>query len=159
MSSFLDFIEQEPNTLQISSIKKNEIANIDNINEDDIADVDEVDEIFSNKFENKKDKFSFNKNEKKIKEINNPNHNTFNEFFFKKGDFIKIIRSPRKYNVDEHGNIQILEKHIRLCDIYCGYIGEIRQFFKGDDSAMVFLHASNHIQVIKFPIECIIKID
>lgn len=141
MSSFLDFIKQEPN----NTPPKNEII--------------EVVDIKPNEIEQNKSKFSFSKNEKKIKQINNPNHNTFSEFFFRKGNFVRIIRTPRKYTIDDQGNIQTLETHVRLCDIYCGYIGEIRQFFKGNDSAMVILHALNHTQPIKFPIECLVKID
>lgn len=139
MSSFLDFINQEPNL---------------------VVDIKEVIEVNPHKIEpNSKGKFSFSKNDKKIKEINNPNHNTFSEFFFKKGNFVRVIRTPRKYTIDVHGNIQTLEQNVRLCDIYCGYIGEIRQFFKGNDSAMVILHAFNNMQPIKFPIECLVNID
>ena len=146
MSSFLDFINQEPN---IKQIKETQIEN-----------VEDIEEIIPNKFESQpQKKFSFNKNEKQIKQMNNPNHNTFNEFFFKKGNFIRVIRTPRKYQVDDQGNIQTLERNTRLCDIYCGYIGEIKQFFKGDNSAMVILHALNNVQPIKFPIEYLVKID
>jgi hypothetical protein len=148
MSSFLDFINQEPNqVVEVKDLVK-------------VKDVLEVVEVNPNKIEpNTKGKFSFSKNDKKIKEIHNPNHNTFSEFFFKKGNFIRVIRTPRKYSIDENGNIETLEKHTRLCDIYCGYIGEIRQYFKGNDSAMVILHALNNVQPIKFPIECLVKID
>lgn len=147
MSSFLDFIKQESNkpVKQIESTQ--EI-------------IEEIEQVTPDKFENQtKTKFSFNKNEKTVKQMNNINHNTFNEFFFRKGNFIKVIRTPRKYQVDDQGNIQTLEQNTRLCDIYCGYIGEIKQFFKGDDSAMVILHALNNVQPIKFPIECLVKIN
>ena len=152
MSSFLDFIKQDTST---------------QLNEDtiDIIENDTIDEV---KHEIQiKGKFSFSKNDNVIKQMNNPNHNTFNEYFFKKGNFIKVIRTPRKYQDDDtqtldHSQVKScirLEQHIRLCDLYCGYIGEIKQFFKGDDSALVILHALNNLHPITFPIECLIKID
>jgi hypothetical protein len=145
MSSFLDFIKQEENQV----VEVNDLV--------DVKDIINVKDV-PTKIE-PKGKFSFSKNDKKIKEITNPNHNTFSEFFFRKGNFVKVIRTPRKYSIDDQGNIEILEKNTRLCDIYCGYIGEIKQFYKGNDSAMVFLHALNHTQPMKFPIECLVKID
>lgn len=149
MSSFLDFIKQEPLAI------KNNIQEIEEIQE-----IQEIEKVNPDKFEAQpKSKFSFNKNEKNVKEMYNINHNTFNEFFFRKGNFIKVIRTPRKYQVDDKGNIQTLEQNTRLCDIYCGYIGEIKQFFKGDDSAMVILHGLNNVQPITFPIECLVKIN
>ena len=160
MSSFLDFIKQEE-IYTSQNTQENTQENIqENTQENKLLNIEEIELInLTNIKNNTKNKFSFSKNEKEVKQMNNPNHNTFNEFFLKKGDFIKVIRTPRKYKVDELGNIQTLEQHIRLCDIYCGYIGEIKQFFKGNDSVMIILHALNNVQHICFPIECLVKIN
>lgn len=156
MSSFLDFIKQENEESQ--NLLLNKYIDVEEINE--IEEIEEIELINPIKLENNtKSKFSFSKNDKEIKQMNNPNHNTFNEFFFKKGNFVKVVRTPRKYEIDSLGNIHILERGARLCDIYCGYIGEIKQFFKGNDSAMVVLHALNNMKPMSFPVECLVKID
>ena len=70
-----------------------------------------------------------------------------NEFLFKKGDFVTIVRTPRKEG----------DTNVRLCDIYVGYFGEIREFNKGSDIATVMFEATFNLQKIKIPIECLVK--
>ena len=148
MSSFLDFIENE----NIDTFENNSINTVSDI----------IPEIVNPhiKLPKEKTKFSFTKNEDnkfKVKPMNHPGHDNFMEFLFKKGDTVRIIRTERKYIVN-NGEIEILNKGVRLCDIYCGYIGEIRQFFRGNDRAIVTLYAPNNLPHIDFPIDCIKKI-
>ena len=150
MSSFLDFIE-------------NDIENVIPIDIENVIPIDTINisEVIKPhiKLPKEKDKFSFTKNEdnrSKIKVMDNPLHDNFNEFLFKKGDMVRIIRTERKYTVID-GSIEILNKGLRLCDIYCGYIGEIREFFRGNDRAIVTLYAPNNLPRIDFPIDCIQK--
>lgn len=156
MSSFLDFIENEPNI----EIVEQDIEEYEDTEDIEIIEIIEPIEIVKTK-PIKKEKFSFTKNEDnkyKIKIVEHPLNN-FTEFFLKKGDRVKIVRTERKYKVDDSGEIVILEKYSRLCDLYCGYIGEIRQFFKGNDRAIVTLYAPNNLPHIDFPIDCIEKLE
>jgi hypothetical protein len=148
MSSFLQFLKLEENNIEIIKSKKQDVEII------------KPETVIKDKIVRKK--FSFNKvsdNELKVKQMDNPNHNTFNEFFFKKGNFVKIVRTERKYKINETGDIEFIEKGTRLCDLYCGYIGEIKQFFKGNDRAIVTLYAPNNLPSINFPIDCLQKIE
>ena len=74
-------------------------------------------------------------------ETNNNNLNTFKNL--KRGDYVKIIRVK-----DSHLNI------------YKAYIGEIREYRKDQDHALVFIHAmaSSH-RFIKFPLTHLEKYD
>jgi hypothetical protein len=72
-----------------------------------------------------------------------------NEFLFKKGDFVKIIRIPRKEG----------EIHTRRCDIYMGYFGEIKEIKKGVNTAVVRMEAMNNYHSVEVPIECLIRRD
>ena len=182
MSNFLDFIKNEPNV----EIMEQDIKDIQNTedtdNTEDTEDTEDTDdtenieivenienieivepiEIVISKKPIKKEKFSFTRNEDnkyKIKTVEHPNNNNFTEFFLKKGDRVKIVRTERKYKVDDSGQLVILEKGTRLCDVYCGYIGEIRQFFKGNDRAIVTLYAPNNLPHIDFHIDCLEKLD
>lgn len=60
----------------------------------------------------------------------------------KTGDFIKIIY--QKNSVLNH---------------YKGYIGEIKEYRKEQDSAVIFLHAISTFRLIRFPITHFIKIN
>jgi hypothetical protein len=108
--------------------------------------------------ENKKEQnLKENKKEQNLKE-NKKEQNKFfntNEFLLKKGDFVKIIRTPRK-----NGETN------RSCDIYTGYFGEIKniynnQFQDNEESniatAIVSLEAVNNYPKIKFPMDCLVK--
>lgn len=60
----------------------------------------------------------------------------------KRGDFVKIIYL-------KNSNL----------NIYKGYVGDIREYRKDQDSAIIFLHAISSNNKIRFPIEHFIKID
>jgi hypothetical protein len=58
----------------------------------------------------------------------------------KRGDFIKIIYQKNS-----------------ILNCYKGYIGEIKEYRKEQTHALVFLHAINSTQFIKFPLTHFIK--
>ena len=60
----------------------------------------------------------------------------------KRGDFVKIIYL-------KNSNL----------NIYKGYVGDIREYRKDQDSAIIFIHAISSSNNIRFPIEHFIKID
>lgn len=60
----------------------------------------------------------------------------------KKGDFIKIIYQKNS-----------------ILNQYKGYFGEIKEYRKEQDSALIFLHAISVYRLIKFPITHFIKIN
>lgn len=75
-----------------------------------------------------------------------------NDFIFKKGDFVKVIRTPKT------------ETFYRMCDIYMGYFGEIKELNvikkKGDQiTARVSLEATNSYIKINIPLDCLVKRD
>jgi hypothetical protein len=102
---------------------------------------------------NRQKRYNFEKlnaldaDKKQFREEKNDELFNANEFLFKKGDFVKIIRTPRK-----EGDTQV-----RLCDIYMGYFGEIKEFNKGSDIATVMLEATVNLRRIKIPVECLVK--
>lgn len=53
----------------------------------------------------------------------------------RRGDFVKIISIPNS-----------------VLNTYKGYIGEIRDYRKNQDYALVFLHAIQTLRVVKFPL-------
>jgi ATP-dependent exoDNAse (exonuclease V) alpha subunit len=61
---------------------------------------------------------------------------------FRNGDRVRIIRS-NKSNLN----------------IYKGYIGEIRDYKKGQEFALVFLYAINYPTTVKFPVNHFVKIE
>ena len=60
----------------------------------------------------------------------------------KRGDFVKIIYL-------KNSNL----------NIYKGYVGDVKEYIKDQDSAIIFLHAISSSNNIRFPIEHFIKID
>jgi hypothetical protein len=60
----------------------------------------------------------------------------------KRGDFVKIIYLKNS-----------------SLNIYKGYVGDIREYRKDQDSAIIFLHAISSNNAIRFPIEHFVKID
>lgn len=61
---------------------------------------------------------------------------------FKSGDFIVVVKKPNSH-----------------LNVYKGYYGEIRDYRKGQDSAMVLLDAINSSKPIQFPIAHLKKVD
>jgi transcription antitermination factor NusG len=59
----------------------------------------------------------------------------------KKGDFVKIIYMKNS-----------------ILNTYKGYIGEIKEYRKDMDSAVIFLHCITSFTSIRFPIEHFVKI-
>lgn len=75
-------------------------------------------------------------------EPNNTVRTDMNDSIIKKGDFIKMVYKEKGgYNM------------------YKGYIGEIRNYRKGQDYAMVILHAMINMKLMRIPIDHFIKID
>ncbi len=65
-----------------------------------------------------------------------------NSSLIKRGDYVKIIYKPNgRYNT------------------YKGYIGEVREYRKDRDFAMVILHAMVNMKLMRIPIDHFIKID
>ena len=60
----------------------------------------------------------------------------------KKGDFVKIIYMENS-----------------ILNTYKGYIGEIKEYRKDMDSAVIFLHCITSFTSLRFPIEHFIKIN
>lgn len=77
------------------------------------------------------------KNKQKTTPKNNDMHlNSISTYKnIKKGNFIKIIYQKNS-----------------LLNNYKGYIGEIKEYRKEQDSALIFLHAITTFRLIKFPI-------
>ena len=70
------------------------------------------------------------------------NLNTINTYKnIKTGDFIKIIYQKNS-----------------LLNCYKGYVGEIKEYRKEQDSALIFLHAITTFKLIKFPITHFVKL-
>ena len=66
----------------------------------------------------------------------------FKEYVLKNHDFVKIVKYKNS-----------------PMNIYKGYNGEIKQFFKGTQYALVALEAKNGSQFIKFNVEHLVKRD
>lgn len=74
--------------------------------------------------------------------VENAVRTDMNDSMIKRGDFIKMIYKEKGgYNM------------------YKGYIGEIREYRKGQDYAMVILHAMVNMRLMRVPIDHFIKID
>lgn len=80
---------------------------------------------------------SDNDNLNTIKDVNTIN--TYKNI--KTGDFIKIIYQKNS-----------------LLNCYKGYVGEIKEYRKEQDSALIFLHAITTFKLIKFPITHFVKL-
>jgi hypothetical protein len=65
------------------------------------------------------------------------------EYIFKTHDRIKVVRKvPRDY-----------PGQVRICDLYTGYIGSIKKYTKGDNSALVLFDAVNGNRFMKIDIK------
>lgn len=60
----------------------------------------------------------------------------------RRGDFVKIIGIPNS-----------------VLNMYKGYIGEIRDYRKNQDSALVFLHSIQTLRIVKFPLYHLVHYD
>ena len=81
----------------------------------------------------------------------------FKEYVFKKGDFIKVIRG--KHSMDDRlCGYDNFGGRIGPCDIYAGYYGEIKEYFKGNTTAVVHLDAPNISPRVTIPIKFIEKV-
>lgn len=93
-----------------------------------------------------KQKISSNNNLDNNSDLNNSNNSQLNSNStyknIKTGDFIRIIY--QKNSILNH---------------YKGYIGEIKEYRKEQDSAVIFLHAISTFRLIRFPITHFIKIN
>lgn len=70
------------------------------------------------------------------------NDTRMNDSLLRRGHFIKMIYKPNgQYNM------------------YKGYIGEIRDYRRGQDYAMIILHAMVNLKVMRVPIDHFVKID
>jgi len=63
-----------------------------------------------------------------------------NHLYIKRGDMVKIINVPNS-----------------ILNTYKGYIGEIKNYKKDQDFALVFLHGIASATIIKFPLLHLIK--
>ena len=63
-----------------------------------------------------------------------------NHLYIKRGDMVKIVNVPNS-----------------ILNTYKGYIGEIKNYKKDQDFALVFLHGITSITIIKFPLLHLIK--
>ena len=83
-----------------------------------------------------KQKPKINKNDDNDNYNTNSQLNTISTYKnIKKGDFIKIIYQKNS-----------------ILNQYKGYFGEIKEYRKEQDSALIFLHAISVYRLIKFPI-------
>jgi hypothetical protein len=65
------------------------------------------------------------------------------EYIFKTHDRIKVVRKvPRDY-----------PDQVRMCDLYAGYIGSIKKYSKGDNSALVLFDSINGNRFMKIDIK------
>lgn len=98
----------------------------------------------SNNLSNISSNVNFSNNLNNDSNLNNGNNSQLNSIStyknIKTGDFIKIIY--QKNSTLNH---------------YKGYIGEIKEYRKEQDSAVIFLHAISTFRLIRFPITHFIK--
>jgi hypothetical protein len=85
--------------------------------------------------------------------------------------FDKANSSNTKECFNDNGNLNDIYQHIKsgdnirmihrpnsILNCYKGYIGEIKEYKKGQSYALIFLYAINTYNLIKVPIEHFIKI-
>ena len=69
-------------------------------------------------------------------------------FVWKRGEFVKIIRPPRQGSTN-----------VRICDMYSGYFGEIKEIKWRSNMASVKLEACNNYQSIDISVDCLVRRD
>ena len=82
------------------------------------------------------------KEDSPIQLINEPMSNLSLYQNIRKGDYVKVI-----YKKDS------------ILNVYKNYIGEIREYKKGNDTAVVFFHCINGNNRVKISLDHLIKID
>lgn len=63
------------------------------------------------------------------------------------------------YTIKRGDNIKMVYKEKGSHNMYKGYIGEVKDYRKGQDYAMVILHAMNDMKLMKVSIDHFIKMD
>jgi transcription antitermination factor NusG len=62
-------------------------------------------------------------------------------------------------NITKGDMVKIMGVKGSILNSYKGYIGEVKDYKRDKDSAMIFLHAITYPTVIKFPLHHFVKID
>mgnify|MGYP000856562619 FL=1 len=62
-------------------------------------------------------------------------------------------------NITKGDMVKIMGVKGSILNSYKGYIGEVRDYKRDKDSAMIFLHAITYPTTIKFPLYHFVKID
>jgi hypothetical protein len=62
-------------------------------------------------------------------------------------------------NITKGDMVKIMGVKGSILNSYKGYIGEVRDYKRDKDSAMIFLHALTYPTTIKFPLYHFVKID
>ena len=104
-----------------------------------------------------------NQNEKEQKKSKNTNKSKLNKQ--EKLDIIKeqskdFINNTNTYtNLKKGDTVKIIRMENSDLNIYKGYLGEIKDYKKGQDFALVYLLATFNLSVVKFPLEHFILIN
>jgi len=141
--NFLQFLNED--TTVVNNIKKKEVKK---------EEEEDKKEVIRHKSQGNHEKELTNSNltdiyiNNKDVHFKNKIHNDYKEFTLKAGDFVKVIRpSPRT------------SSSYRLCDIYCGYYGIVKTYYKSTNHASVILDAPNNNPTIYFLIDYLEKVN
>jgi hypothetical protein len=120
------------------------LKNSSNSTDDNIKQKDKQKPKITKNYDNSQLNTNYNDNSQLNTNYNdNSQLNTISTYKnIKKGDFIKIIYQKNS-----------------ILNQYKGYFGEIKEYRKEQDSALIFLHAISVYRLIKFPITHFIKIN
>lgn len=92
-----------------------------------------------------------NKNKPKIsKNNNNVNDNGNDKLPLNTNSQLNTISTYK--NIKKGDFIRIIYQENSILNHYKGYFGEIKEYRKEQDSALIFLHAISTFRLIKFPI-------